>query len=166
MSTPTGEPHQYRPAAGIVLFNAQGQVWLGKRAGNQTQHIWQFPQGGIDPGESPEFAAIRELREETGISIEHLSPLGQVERELFYDFPKDYAGKGRVKNWRGQRQSWFAFRFNGDANHINLNFHSPAEFTDWRWAELSEAPMLIIPFKRKVYDQLVIEFEAFARSIN
>ena len=165
MTTPTQEPHQYRPAAGIVVFNKKGQVWLGKRASKKTQHIWQFPQGGIDAGESAEFGAIRELREETGISIEHLSPLAHIKDELFYDFPPHYAGKGRMKKWTGQRQSWFAYRFSGADTDVNLDFQTPAEFSDWRWAELSEAPALIIPFKRKVYEQLVTEFEVFAHPV-
>ncbi len=163
-----GNPREYRPAAGVVLFNAKGQVWLGRRAGTQTQHVWQFPQGGIDPGETSEHAAIRELHEETGIAVQNIAPLAAIEPELFYDFPTDYIGStgvgGRMKKWRGQRQSWFAFRFIGTDADVDLNHQSPAEFSDWRWGELAEAPALVIPFKRKVYERLLVEFGRFATS--
>ena len=164
MPRPQGPVSEYRPAAGVVLFNETGQVWLGKRAGKQTDFVWQFPQGGIDPGESPEFGAIRELREETGISIETLRSLGRIKDELFYDFPPEYTGRGRMQKWRGQRQHWFAYRFVGQASDVNLELQNPAEFTQWKWADLHDAPALVIPFKRKVYERLVAEFEGFAAS--
>lgn len=162
MPLPQGPISEYRPAAGIVLFNKKGQVWLGKRSGKQTDYAWQFPQGGLDKGESPEFGALRELREETGISIENLRPLAQIDDELFYDFPPEYAGRGRMQKWRGQRQLWFAYRFSGKKSDVNLKFQKPAEFTKWRWGNLSEAPELIVPFKRKVYERVISEFEGFA----
>lgn len=162
MTLAQGPVSQYRPAAGIVLFNKKGQVWLGKRSGKQTDYVWQFPQGGLDKGESPEFGALRELREETGISVDKLRPLARIEEELFYDFPPEYAGRGRMQKWRGQRQLWFAYRFIGKKSDVNLKFQKPAEFTKWRWGELHNAPELVVPFKRNVYERLVIEFEGFA----
>jgi len=159
---PQGPTQDYRPAAGIVLFNKKGKVWLGKRSGKKTDYVWQFPQGGLDKGETPEFGALRELREETGISIETLRPLARIEGELFYDFPPEYAGRGRMKKWRGQRQHWFAYRFLGKKPDVNLKFQNPPEFTSWRWGELHEAPGLVVPFKRKVYERVVAEFEGFA----
>jgi len=163
MTKPTAQESAYRRAAGVVLFNLEGQVWLGRRAGTRTQNAWQFPQGGIDPGESEEFAALRELREETGISPDKLRALGQIEQPLFYDFPESYRNTPRTQKWRGQRQSWFAYRFIGEASDINLAYQSPPEFSDWRWGDLSHAPELIVPFKRKVYERLASEFEGFAK---
>lgn len=162
MPLPQGPENEYRPAAGIVLFNKKGQVWLGKRSGKQTDYVWQFPQGGLDKGESAEFGALRELREETGISIDTLRPLARIEEQLFYDFPPEYAGRGRMKKWRGQRQFWFAYRFVGKKSDVNLKFHKPPEFTKWRWGDLHDAPDLVVPFKRKVYERVVTEFEGFA----
>ena len=166
MPLPQGPVSEYRPAAGIVLFNKKGQVWLGKRAGKQVDYVWQFPQGGMDAGESPEFGALRELREETGICVDKLRPLGRIEDQLFYDFPPEYAGRGRMQKWRGQRQYWFAYRFVGQKSDVDLKFHTPPEFTEWKWADIHEAPKLVVPFKRKVYDQLVVEFEGFSEPMN
>lgn len=162
MTLPQGLKDEYRPAVGIVLFNKKGQVWLGKRAGKQVDYVWQFAQGGLDKGESPEFGALRELREETGISVENLRPLGRIEDELFYDFPPEYAGSGRMQKWRGQRQLWFAYRFVGKPADINLKFQRPPEFTEWKWGDFVDAPNLVVPFKRKVYERLLAEFEGFA----
>lgn len=163
MTSPTADASLYRPAAGVVLFNPEGKVWLGHRAGPRSDYVWQFPQGGIDPGESQEFAALRELREETGISVAHLRPLARVDTELFYDFPESYRTHARTRDWRGQRQSWFAYRFLGAASDIDLAYQTPAEFSKWRWAPLSEAAAGVVPFKRKVYERLYVEFEAFAK---
>lgn len=165
MVKPTVERERYRPAAGVAIFNTQGQVWLGRRSGEKTQHVWQMPQGGIDKGEDAESAALREMYEETGIATQHVTVLGRVEGELFYDFPEQYRTHRRTKNWRGQRQSWFALRFNGKDTDVNITRQSPPEFSSWRWGTLDETPELIIPFKRKVYEQLAIEFADYARPL-
>ncbi|MGB0906608.1 MAG: RNA pyrophosphohydrolase [Maricaulaceae bacterium] len=165
MPLPTAPKAQYRPAAGVVIFNAKGEVFLGKRAGESGAYVWQFPQGGIDPGETADYAAIRELEEETGIHVNMVTPLGHIDRELFYDFPESYRTTKRTKNWHGQRQSWFAFRFNGQDKDINLDRHMPAEFSEWRWGTLAEATSLIVPFKRKVYAELAREFEGFSHPV-
>ncbi len=166
MTSPKWESHLYRPCVGTVIFNREGQVWLGRRKGQSGPYQWQFPQGGIDPGETPEYAAIRETEEETGISVQHLSPLGQAEQELFYDYPADIAKNPRTAKWKGQRQKWFATRFRGEASDVNLKAHLPQEFSEWRWGELSETPELIVPFKRKVYEHLIIEFAPYANPVN
>lgn len=163
MTHPIADPDLYRPCTGIVIFNSLGQVWLGKRAGHTGQYIWQFPQGGTDPGETPEYAAIREMEEETGISVQKVSPLGQIKEQLFYDYPEDVRTTPRTKRWRGQRQYWYAYRFHGGPKDINLEAHTPPEFSQWRWGNLSETPDLIVPFKRKVYEQLVVEFGRYAK---
>ncbi len=154
---------QYRPCVGIILFNSQGQVWLGKRLGHDGPHCWQFPQGGIDPGETPQKAVLREAWEETGVDVALLTPLGQTQDWLTYKYPKEYQVKRNKQQWLGQKQHWFAYRFNGHDQGFDLKAHPPQEFSEWRWGHLSETPDLIIPFKRKVYEELVVTFSAFAK---
>ena len=162
MANAAKDMSQYRPCVGVAVFNDKGQVWLGKRLGQSGPYTWQMPQGGMDAGETPEIAAARELWEETGISLEMVTPIGEIKDWLFYDFPPEYKGRKATKNWRGQRQRWFAFRFHGDPSKIDLKAHGPQEFSQWKWGELSKTPDLIVPFKRKVYEQLANEFARFA----
>lgn len=164
MPKKTGKTSEYRKAAAVVIFNPEGQVWLGKRARHTGKHSWQFPQGGIDSGETAEYAAIRELHEETGISVQMVAPLGEIDTWLYYDLPTA-ARKGRMSKWRGQRQRWFAFRFLGKDHDVNLTYQLPPEFSDWRWADLGEAAKLIVPFKRKVYERVERDFARFARPL-
>ncbi|WP_017931665.1 RNA pyrophosphohydrolase [Robiginitomaculum antarcticum] len=156
MTLPTGEDDAYRPAAGVCLFNGDGKVWLGRRANTPAPYCWQFPQGGIDAGEDPLYAAIREVHEETGAHVNLLSPLAQVQDWLYYDIPGGHRRKERL--WHGQKQRWFAFRYHGGEDDFNLKYHMPAEFTQWRWASLSEACDLIVPFKRDLYARLAQDF--------
>lgn len=156
------DPKKYRPCVGICLFNDEGRVWLGRRFGKSGKHSWQFPQGGLDAGESPEFGALRELWEETGVSIAHLSPLGQIKDWLYYDYPPGMAPK-KGKKYLGQKQLWFAYRFHGDASDIDLVSHGPQEFSEWQWAKLTKTPAKVVPFKRDVYERVLAEFERYAR---
>ncbi len=156
---------EYRPCVGVAVFNMAGQVWLGKRMGHDGPHAWQMPQGGIDKGEAPEHAAVRELFEETGITYEMITPLGEIEPWLTYDFPPWHKQR-KGRNWRGQKQKWFAFRFHGKESDIDLKAHGPQEFSKWRWADLADAPDLIVPFKRDVYEEIAIRFARFAKGVN
>lgn len=165
MPLPTTQKEAYRPAAGIAIFNFKGQVWLGERKGETSDFRWQFPQGGIDKGEKPLEACYRELREETGLKAKHVKLIGKVDDWLYYDFPPEYQGRKAVKGWRGQKQKWFAVQLIAHDTKIDLSAHKPIEFSNWRWGELPETPSLIVPFKRKVYERLVIEFSDYAKAV-
>lgn len=149
---------RHRPNVGVVLFNRQGLAWYGLRAG--VADAWQFPQGGVDPGEDLETAARRELFEETGVRSVDL--LGRTEGWIAYDFPPDYGGSKQARGFIGQKQAWFAFRFTGDDSEIDLEAHGEIEFDAWRWAPLADAPDLIVPFKRPVYEAVVAAFAGYA----
>lgn len=151
---------EHRPNVGIVLFNRDGRVWYGRRTGASGPHCWQFPQGGVDPGEDLYDAARRELAEETGVVTTSL--LGRTQGWIAYDFPPG-ADRGR-KGWKGQKQVWFALRFEGEEQEINLTAHRHVEFDAWRWGRLEEATALIVPFKREAYAEVVRAFETFSQA--
>jgi putative (di)nucleoside polyphosphate hydrolase len=147
---------QLRPNVGIVLINREGKVWLGRRAKSPPPDNWQFPQGGIDAGEGDFDAALRELREETGARSVRL--LARTRDWMGYEFPPEHQGSKIGKGWRGQKQVWFAFGFEGEDAEIDLTGHGEAEFDAWRWAEIEEAALHVIPFKRDVYVQVIDAF--------
>ena len=147
----------YRPAVGVMLLNANRKVWVGQRLDNKLE-AWQMPQGGLDPGESPLDGAYRELEEETGIVRDLVEILTQAREPLYYDLPEDLIGKVWKEPWRGQRQTWFLARFLGQDEDVNIATPEP-EFRAWKWAEPAELPAMIVPFKKKLYEDLV---EAFA----
>jgi len=150
----------YRPCVGVMLVNADGKVFVGKRIDNREGDWWQMPQGGVDKGEDLKAAALRELWEETGARAQHVTMLAQTKEELLYDLPDDLLGKLWGGKYRGQRQTWFLGRFDGQDSDIDLNAHKPPEFEDWRWVEPELLPELIVPFKKRVYRTVLEEFRA------
>lgn len=149
----------YRPGVGIMLVNQRGKVFAAQRIDNPGP-AWQMPQGGIDKGEEPLQAAWRELHEEVG--TDRARYIGESRDWLTYDLPVELVPQIWKGRFRGQRQKWFAFRFLGTDRDINIATGHP-EFSSWRWVELEELPALIVPFKRKLYDDLVAEFMPLIR---
>ena len=147
----------YRPAAGIMLINRDGQVFVAQRLDSSLE-AWQMPQGGLDEGEDPAEGALRELEEETGIRSELVEILARAPAELYYDLPDDLLGKIWKGRYRGQNQHWFLARFLGRDEDVNIETAEP-EFRAWKWAEPSELPAMIVPFKKKLYEDVL---EAFA----
>jgi len=153
----------YRPCVGIMLLNAEGRVWIGKRDdGNGDSNYtfaWQMPQGGIDAGENPADAALRELYEET--SIKSVSILEEASDWFTYEYPADVVRATRKGKYRGQAQRWVAVRFEGSEDEINIltppDGHKP-EFKDWKWADAEDLLGLIVPFKRPVYERVIAAF--------
>jgi len=146
----------YRRGVGAVLFNAAGRVFAARRIGAYSD-AWQMPQGGIDEGESPEQAVLRELEEETGTANAEI--IAETSTWLSYDLPDELIGVAWGGRYRGQVQKWFALRFTGDDDDFDLNAHEEPEFSEWRWIALDELPGLIVPFKRRLYDDLRDEFQ-------
>ena len=147
---------RFRPNVGIVLARRDGKVWLGRRADTPGPRNWQFPQGGVDEGESLEDAARRELHEETGARSASL--LGRTDDWLAYQFPEGYRRSKAARGWLGQKQIWFAFRFIGDDAEFDLAGHHQVEFDRWRWAELEEALDCVAEFKRDTYRHVIETF--------
>lgn len=145
----------YRPCVGVVLINHDGRIFVGRR--KDTPNAWQMPQGGIDKGETPREAALRELLEETG--ADKAEYLAETEGWLRYDLPATLIGKLWGGRYRGQEQKWIAFRFTGDDGDIDLDAAKDDEFDAWRWSTPGEALNDIVPFKREVYAAVL---EAFA----
>ena len=144
----------YRPCVGLMLLNAGGQVFVGKRI-DQTVEGWQMPQGGIDEGEEPRTAVMRELMDETGTAKAQI--IGEMDDWLTYDLPAHLVGIAFRGRYRGQRQKWFALRFLGNDSDIDLHTHEP-EFAEWKWVDMDALPGLIVPFKRDTYAQVIAAF--------
>ncbi|MBX6425707.1 MAG: RNA pyrophosphohydrolase [Variibacter sp.] len=159
----------YRLGIGMAVINREGLVFIGRRIGGpehvDATHVWQMPQGGLDPGEDPYQCALRELYEETNIrSVEYLAA---IDEWLAYDIPREIVGQAWQGRYRGQRQKWFALRFTGDDAEIDVERpgggqHKP-EFAAWRWEPIQNLPDLVVPFKRGVYERVVKEFAPLAR---
>lgn len=157
----------YRDCVGVAVFNPAGEVFVGHRQSEgdpeqsaQRGYAWQMPQGGIDAGEDPLRAALRELYEETNISS--VSLLAEAPEWIYYDLPDEALGVAFKGKYRGQRQRWFAFAFTGAEQEIDVETPGggkfKAEFNAWRWEKLSRTPALIVPFKRPAYEKVVAAF--------
>jgi putative (di)nucleoside polyphosphate hydrolase len=176
MPPPNRADLPYRPCVGIMLLNASGQVWLGRRKPKwlgdaqaaawqlPADGMWQMPQGGIAPLEQPTQAAMRELEEETAVRSAQI--VGEVPDWLTYDLPDNLLGVALKGRYRGQRQRWFAMRFSGADEEINIAGRNglKAEFDAWRWADMADVPRLIVPFKREIYQTVVSAFAHLGRS--
>jgi putative (di)nucleoside polyphosphate hydrolase len=153
----------YRPCVGIMLLDREGRAFVGRRADREGDpegigQWWQMPQGGIDEGEAPQDTARRELFEETGVRSATI--IARAKDWLLYDLPQELIGVAWEGRYRGQKQMWFAARFEGPESEINLaprHGHEP-EFDAWQWVRVEELPLLIVPFKRAVYECVVEEF--------
>ena len=145
----------YRPGVGMMVINNEGLVFVGKRIDTKAE-AWQMPQGGVDEGEDEETAAIRELEEEIGAKITNI--IATSDKHFDYDLPKDLVPKIWNGKYRGQKQRWFLFRFDGDDSEINIATKH-AEFCQWKWVTIDELPEIIVPFKRDLYSKIVTEFK-------
>jgi putative (di)nucleoside polyphosphate hydrolase len=159
MTDPVSLP--YRPCAGVMLLNAQGQVFVGQRL-DSTLEAWQMPQGGIDDGEEALAAAIRELGEETGVAPDKVALIAEAPGEFYYDLPEDMVGKIWKGKWRGQRQRWFLFRFLGSDEDVNIATEHQ-EFRAWRWLDPQDLPATIVPFKKALYERVLTAFASYLR---
>ncbi|MBS0244803.1 MAG: RNA pyrophosphohydrolase [Proteobacteria bacterium] len=151
----------YRPCVGLMVLNGRNEVWIGQRINRAGKDAvggwWQMPQGGIDEGEEPATAALRELSEETGMRSAKI--IAESRHWYPYDLPPELKGRIWGGRYRGQTQKWFALRFTGPESEIDLAppGHEP-EFDQWRWAPLDDVLALIVPFKRDVYRRVIDEF--------
>ncbi len=144
-----------------MLLNRDGLIFVGKRI-DQTVEGWQMPQGGIDDGEEPRQAVLRELKEETGTDKAEI--IAEMEDWITYDLPPHLVGVAFHGKYRGQRQKWFALRFTGDDSDIDLHAHEP-EFSAWKWLALEELPRVIVPFKRDSYAKVIAALGHLAEPI-
>ncbi|RKF13841.1 RNA pyrophosphohydrolase [Roseovarius spongiae] len=147
----------YRPCVGVMLANPRGHVFVGQRIDNDAP-AWQMPQGGVDPGEDPRRAALRELHEETGVPADLVTVEAETRGWLRYDLPHDLVSRVWKGRYRGQEQKWFLLRFNGADDSIDLATEHP-EFSEWRWLPPDDLVAHIVPFKREVYARVLSEFK-------
>jgi putative (di)nucleoside polyphosphate hydrolase len=139
-----------------MLLNREGKVFVAQRL-DSTLEAWQMPQGGLDAGEDPEQGALRELEEETGIPAGKVEIIARCPEPLTYDLPDDLVGKLWKGKWRGQVQHWFLARFLGTDEDIDIETEKP-EFRAWKWADPDELPAMIVPFKKKLYEEVLAAF--------
>lgn len=149
----------YRLGVGVVLFNPEGKVWVGRRIQKNDHSIsnfWQMPQGGIDEGENPDEAVFRELVEETG--TDKAEVIGESSVWLNYNLPEPLANRSWDGKFQGQRQKWFALRFTGKESDFELDSHHEPEFSEWKWVDLVDLTSMIVSFKVPMYSAIVSEF--------
>lgn len=151
----------YRLGAGVVLINPEGLIFAGRRRDTDAA-AWQMPQGGIDKGEDPAQAAMRELWEETGVTSDLVTLLAEAPDWFAYDLPPELLGNVWKGKYRGQKQRWFLYRFNGRDDQVNIATEHP-EFSDWRWIGAEEMLDAIVPFKRPLYAEIIAAFRPWLR---
>lgn len=152
----------YRLGVGMMLINKQGKVFVGKRIDTSSE-AWQMPQGGVDEGEPTTTAAFRELHEEVG--TQEAVIIAQSEDYYYYDLPDELVPKVWGGKFRGQKQKWFVFLFEGSDSDININTEDP-EFCEWKWVDPEDLPNVIVPFKKDVYSAILSEFKNVIEKIN
>ena len=145
---------RYRRGVGVMLLDRKGRVFIGRRNDVTGAH-WQMPQGGVDAGERARRAALRELKEETGVETARILAVSSA--WLAYDFPPELLATAWGGRYKGQTQRWFAMRFEGTDSDIDIATDEP-EFVEWRWIEPARLPGLIVPFKRRLYAAVLDEF--------
>lgn len=145
----------YRKGVGAVLFNKDGRVFVAQRI-DTPGDAWQMPQGGIDKGEDPADAVMRELEEEIGTN--HAEIIEETKGWLYYDIPDGLSRTLWGGKYKGQRQKWFALRYLGHDDHIDIQAHHHPEFSEWKWVALDQVPDLIVPFKQSLYKDIVERF--------
>ena len=148
----------YRPNVGIVLCNTRNEVFWGKRV---RQNSWQFPQGGIKSGESPEEAMYRELQEEVGLLPQHVRILGRTRNWLRYNVPETWVRREWRSHYRGQKQIWFLLRLVGRDCDVSLRASEHPEFDAWRWSDYWTPAEAVVEFKREVYRAALQELERY-----
>ena len=146
----------YRPCVGIMLVNAANEVFTTQRL-DSSANAWQMPQGGIDKGEAADVAALRELEEETGVTPNLVTILGETKGWFPYDLPHALVPKLWKGRYKGQEQKWFLMKFHGTDADINIATEIP-EFSKWRWTPSDQLVANIVPFKRDVYARVLQEF--------
>lgn len=146
----------YRPGVGVVLIDARGRIFAAQRKDSPSA-AWQMPQGGIDEGEKPRKAALRELWEETGVTRDLVEFVARTKGWISYDLPPELLGHVWGGRFRGQRQKWFLFRYRGRDEQIDLATEHP-EFSEWKWVTAAEMLAAIVPFKRALYEEVVAQF--------
>ena len=153
------DDHLYRRGVGVMLLNRDGKVFVAARIDNPDD-AWQMPQGGLDEGEEPWAAALREVEEETGISPDLVERIAHCQEPLRYEIPEEWRPKHWDRQWKGQIQHWFLARFLGSDEDVNLDTEHP-EFRAWQWVQPHRLPDLIVPFKRDLYRRLLKDFSPY-----
>ena len=152
-------PKDYRPNVGIMIINQKKEIFVGKRI-DHPSNFWQMPQGGIDAQEIPSIAALREMEEEVGIKKNKVDLLTESKDWYYYSIPSDLAKTLWKGKYKGQRQKWFLYKFKGTDKDINIHTEHP-EFSDYKWVTKDFLVPNIVPFKKKIYEKLLLEFKDY-----
>ena len=150
----------YRPNVGIIILNDNNKVLWAKRV---AEDAWQFPQGGINKGESPEVAMYRELMEEVGLSSDHIQIIGKTKNWLRYDVPSQWLRRDGSSHYKGQKQIWFLLKFIGKDSDVFLTNSEKPEFDSWRWDDYWSPLNQVVDFKREVYEKALTELSDYLK---